>query len=174
LVARWQLKWEVRALLHSIIAGAKRLPGDFDKGYFEACGALAGLVVSDNLLGLTMIPYANHIAVVIGTLVTLIGFIFRHRSWARGYRMRVFRALAWMFGAMGLIVLGVGAERILFMFQGLAVVSNVGVAIYLVAAIVLPTPLFMLAHWARDSEKDVESKLQRQKRVSSVFSGICL
>jgi len=132
----------------------KRIPDYFNKGFFEACGALIGLVVSDNLLGFTKTPYSNEIAGGVATVVILIGVLSENRSWHRVYWTRVQRIVSWMFAAMGLIILGTSGEKQLGVFSGPPLsVFNVGVAVYLFLGIALTVPFFLLADWNREEPK---------------------
>jgi len=164
------VKWVAKWFLHWLAAAAKKFPDNLAKGFLNACGAFAGLVASDNLLGFTKTPHSNEIALGIAGVVSLIGLLSTRGSWGAGYRKLVMRQLAWMFGAMGIIILGVGAERQLDVLNGLTIsVYNVWVVLFLFVAMAYVSPLFMFSDWTRDALDYIGSKFKGRTRVSSIF-----
>ena len=149
----------------------KSLPDQATKAFFQACGALVGLTVSDNLLGFTKLGYSNEITVGIATVAVIIGVFSRNRGWGSAWRRMVRKSLFWMFGAMGLIVLGVGAEKQLGVFSGPTLsIFNVWVAFFLFLAIVITVPFFGAADWVEREDKFGKSLEEKRKRVPTIFN----
>jgi len=171
MTAGWQIKWIVKDFTRGLWTNAKRFPTDFEKGYFDAAGGLVGLVISDNLLGITKTPYGNELAAGIGAVVSVVAILSRKTRWGFLYRKRIMSAISWMFASMGLIVLGVGAERQLGVFAGPPVsLFNFWVAVFLLLAIVVGTPFFMGANWADDTQDYIESRWRKKERVPTIFN----
>src|SRR2546425_3631253 len=96
-IARWELKWLLRSSVSHFTSEVKSLPVQATKAFFQACGALVGLTVSDNLLGFTKLGYSNEITVGIATVAVIIGVFSRNRGWGSAWRRMVRKSLFWMF-----------------------------------------------------------------------------
>jgi hypothetical protein len=162
----------LKSILQSLIVNAKRFPSDWARGFSDATGALVGLVVSDNLLGFTKTPFANELAAGLGVITSLIGIASRNKRWGFSYRKRVMNAVSWMFASIGLILLGIGAEKQLGVFAGpIFSLFNFWTAIFLVLAIfLLGTPLFVLANWSNDGQNYIESLWKKRQRIPTIFN----
>jgi hypothetical protein len=165
------VRWLIRSIPNDIVFVLRRLPYDILRGLVATCFALIGLVVSDNLLGVTKLPYSNQAAFAVGAILALVAILSINRSWGGKYRKVIMKGIFWVFGAMGLIVLTGSGERQLGVFSGyLLSVYNVWVAILLWVGIVISSPFFIAANWAKDGEQLVESELKRRERVPTIFN----
>jgi|SRR5207245_1143725 len=136
------------------------------KRFFGTCLTLAALWITDHL---TDVPKYTNYAAVLGLVVIMIAIWGRKRLWAEKYRKLVFQVDSWFLGAIALLILGISAERQLNVFDGSGVsLFNFGVAVFLVAGILLPTPLFMLADWIGQIDKRIEDIVSR-RRASTIL-----
>jgi hypothetical protein len=143
-----------------------RLLNAIGKRFVGTCLTLAALWTTDHL---TDVPKYTNYAAVVGLVVVIVGIVGAKRGWASKYRKMIFHVDSWFLGAIALLILGIAAEKQLDLFNVSApFLFNYLVAVFLVAGILLPTPLFMLADWIGQFDKRIEDIVYR-RRASTIL-----